>query len=134
MFPTNWRATERLRTELIIWLTTVRGNGQPQSSAVWFIVDGDEFLIYSKPRVAKIDNIEANPRVALHLDGNGRGGDIVTVEGTARIVAEHPSADQVPEFVEKYAEAIARNGWTPASFAADYFVPIRVRFTRGRAW
>jgi PPOX class probable F420-dependent enzyme len=134
MFPTNSRATERLRSELIIWLTTVRANGQPQSSAVWFIVEGDEFLIYSKPQVAKVDNIEANPRVALHLDGNGRGGDIVTVEGTARIVAEHPSADQVPEFVDKYGEAIMRNGWTPASFAADYSVPIRVRFTRGRAW
>ena len=134
MFPTNTRANERLESELIIWLTTVRPNGQPQSSAVWFIVEGDEFLIYSRPAVAKLTNIEANPRVSLHLDGNGRGGDIVTIEGRARIVGEELPAHEVEGFVDKYAGAIARNGWTPQSFAEDYSVAIRVRFTRGRAW
>ena len=134
MFDTKPRAQERLENELIIWMTTVRPNGQPQSSAVWFIVEGDEFLIYSKPNVAKVSNLEANPRVSLNLDGNGMGGDIVTIEGRARVVEDQAPAHLVPAFVAKYAERIARNGWTPESFAADYSVPIRVTFTRGRAW
>jgi len=134
MLPNTARALARLDTELIIWLTTVRPNGQPQSSAVWFLVDDGEFLVYSKPGVAKVANIEANRRVALNLDGNGVGGDIVTIEGVARIVPDHAPAHEVPGFVAKYAERIERNGWTPASFAADYSVPILIKPTRSRAW
>src|SRR5262249_36948983 len=73
-------------------------------------------------------NIAGNPRVALHLEGNGRGGDIIVVTGEAAVSEAEPSADQVPAYVEKYAEPIERNGWAPASFAEDYSVPIRVRF------
>jgi len=134
MFPNHPRAQSRLESELIIWLTTVRPNGQPQASAVWFFVDDEELLIYSRPGVAKLSNIAANPRVSLNLDGNGMGGDIVTIEGSARISPEQAPAHEVPGFAAKYREAIARNGWTPESFAADYSVPIRVRITRVRAW
>ncbi len=134
MLPKNPRAAARLDSELIIWLTTVRPNGQPQSSAVWFLLEDGEFLVYSKPDVAKLTNIETNPRVALNLDGNGVGGDIVTIEGRARIVPDQAPAHEVPAFVAKYAERIERNGWTPASFAADYSVPIRIEPTRSRAW
>jgi hypothetical protein len=62
------------------------------------------------------------------------GGDIVTTEGVARIVPDHAPAHEVPGFVAKYAERIERNGWTPASFAADYSVPILIKPTRSRAW
>ena len=134
MLPTNPRALARLESELIIWLTTVRPSGQPQVSPVWFLLDDGEFLVYSKPDVAKLGNIEANPLVALNLDGNGVGGDIVTIEGRARTVPDQPQAHEVPAFVAKYAERIERNGWTPASFAADYSVPIRITPTRSRAW
>jgi hypothetical protein len=34
--------------------------------------------------------------------------------------------------VEKYAPLIERNRWTPASFAADYSVPVRIAITRVR--
>lgn len=39
------RAERRLREEEIAWLTTVRADGQPQSVPVWFLWDGDTFLI-----------------------------------------------------------------------------------------
>ena len=89
--------------------------------------DGDSFLVYSRPATPKLRAIERNPRVALHLDGNGRGGDIVIVTGSAQLSEADPPADEVPEYLEKYAETIAGIGWTPASFAADYSVPLRVR-------
>jgi PPOX class probable F420-dependent enzyme len=95
---------------------------------VWFLWEGDSFLIYSRPETAKLRNIERNPRVALHLDGNGRGGDVVVITGEASLSRSDPSADGVPAYAEKYAGAIERNGWTPRSFAEDYSVPIRVSF------
>lgn len=130
----NPEARRRLAGEAIIWLTTVRGNGQPQTSPVWFLAAEDELVIYSLPDTARVANIEANPRVALNLDGNGRGGAIVTLEGRARIDQDYPSADQVAAYVDKYRDFMARNGWTPEVFAARYSTPIRVSLTRSRAW
>ena len=132
--PKGARAAERLAAEKIAWMTTVRGNGQPQTSPVWFLQTGDEFLIYSKAGTARTANLAANPRVSLNLDGNGQGGDIVVIEGTARIDDTVPPSTDVPEYQDKYAGFIARNGWTPESFAADYPIAIRITPTRIRAW
>ena len=132
--PAGARAAQRLRDELIIWMTTVSAAGQPQSSPVWFLWDGETFLVYSRPRTGKLRNLEHNPRVGLNLDGNGRGGDVVVVEGIASIDSSAPRADAIPEYVEKYRERIAANGWTPASFAADYSEAIRITPRRARVW
>jgi PPOX class probable F420-dependent enzyme len=126
------RAERRLRDEKIAWLTTVDSAGTPQPIPVWFLWDGgDSVLFYSRPDTPKLRAIAANPRVSLNLDGNGQGGDIVVVLGEAS-VSEDPPADEVPEYVEKYAPLIERNGWTPTSFAADYSVPLRIRVRRVR--
>lgn len=120
------RAARRLREELIIWLTTVRGDSLPQPSPVWFHWDGETFLIYSRPNTPKLRNIERNPKVALNLDGDGRGGDIVVISGEARIDADAPPARDIVAYVEKYREPIARIGMTPDGFAEAYSVAVRV--------
>ena len=35
--PAHAAAAARLRTEPVIWLTTVARSGQPQSTPVWFL-------------------------------------------------------------------------------------------------
>ncbi|MCB0205763.1 MAG: TIGR03667 family PPOX class F420-dependent oxidoreductase, partial [Anaerolineae bacterium] len=67
-----------------------------------------------------------NPRVALNLDGDGMGGDIVVLTGVAQIDPAAPPADQVPAYVEKYADGFARIGMTAQQFAGVYSVAIRV--------
>ena len=128
------KAEQRLRDELIIWLTTVSPSGQPQNSPVWFLWDGEEFLVYSLAGTARTRNIEQNPRVSLNFDGDGQGGSVVTIEGTARLDRDAPASNQVPEYSVKYRAKIDRNGWTPESFAADYPIPIRITPTRARSW
>jgi PPOX class probable F420-dependent enzyme len=124
------RAARRIRDEVVGWLVTVSPAGAPQPVPVWFLWDGaDGVLLYSRPDKPKLRNIAANPRVSLHLDGNGQGGDIVVLSGTA-VLSDDPQADQVEEYVAKYRPLIERNGWTPASFAADYSVPVRISLTR----
>ena len=96
-----------MREELIGWLITTSPDGTPQPVPVWFLWDRpDSFLVYSKPGTAKLRNIAERPRVALHLDGDGKGGDIVVVLGDAAL-ADDPPAHEVPAYVEKYAELIA---------------------------
>lgn len=119
------RSLRRLETEQIAWLTTVDAGGTPQPVPVWFLLDGDSVLVYSKPGTPKLANIDRSGRVALHFDGNGTGGDIVVLTGRAAR-SDDPPADDIPAFVAKYADRIAANGWTPRSFAADYSVPLRI--------
>jgi PPOX class probable F420-dependent enzyme len=124
------RVERRLREEQIIWMTTVRSDGQPQSVPVWFFWDGEEFLVYSQPGRQKVRNIERDPRVGLNLNSNAQGGDVVRAEGTAEIVEDAPPATEVPEYVEKYRDAIAGIGFDPDGFARAFSVAIRVTPTR----
>ena len=126
------RATRRLREEPLAWLTTVSPQGSPTPVPVWFLWDGEaSVLVYSRPDTPKLRNVAQNPRVSLHLDGNGQGGDIVICVGKAR-VSDDPPADAIPEYVAKYTTFIERNRWSAASFAADYSVPVRIAITRIR--
>ena len=132
--PAHARAEGRLRSERIAWLTTVRADGQAQSSPVWFLWDGRTFLLYSQPGAQKVRNVAANPKVALHLGDNGDGDDVVTVEGTAAVEPDTPRADRVEGYLGKYREAIEALGYEPGPFARTYSTAIRVRPTRVRAW
>jgi PPOX class probable F420-dependent enzyme len=67
---TRSHAERRLREEEIAWLTTVRADGQPQSVPVWFLWDGETFLVYSQPGRQKLRNIATNPRLGLNLNSN----------------------------------------------------------------
>jgi PPOX class probable F420-dependent enzyme len=132
--PFGRRAERRLREEKLAWLITTSDDGTPQPVPVWFLWDGAaSFLLYSRPGAAKLANIAERPRVALHLDGNGEGGDIVVVLGDAALT-DDPPAHEIPEYAEKYATFIARNSWTPESFAADYSVPLRIEATKLRGF
>lgn len=128
------RAERRLREEEITWMTTVRADGQPQSVPVWFLWDGEGFLIYSQEGRQKLKNIASNPRVGLNLNSNATGEDVARVEGTAEIDGDAPSADEVEAYVDKYREAIARIGFDVDGFAREYSVAVRVTPTRWQVW
>jgi PPOX class probable F420-dependent enzyme len=128
------RAERRLRDEEVAWLTTVRADGQPQSVPVWFLWDGETFLIYSRQGRQKLENIARNPRVGLNLNSSETGGDVVRVEGTAELDESAPPADEVEAYVEKYREGIARIGFDVDGFAQAYTVAVRVTPTRWQVW
>jgi PPOX class probable F420-dependent enzyme len=125
-------AERRLRSEPVAWLTTVRADGQAQASPVWFLWDGDTFLLYSQPGAQKVRNLAANPKVALHLGDDGNGGDVVSFEGTATVEPDSPRADRVDGYLAKYQAAIEALGYEPGPFARTYSLAIRVRPTRVR--
>ena len=130
--PAHVAVDQRLRTGLVVWLTTVASTGQPQSTPVWHLWDGETFLFYSQPDRPKLANIAANPKVSLHPVGDPDAEDAVTLEGTAAIDPSAPPSDQIPAYISKYLELIDGFGWTPSSFAADFSVPVRVTPTRIR--
>jgi PPOX class probable F420-dependent enzyme len=130
--PDHVHAEERLRDEKIAWLTTVRRDGQPQSSPVWFLWRDGEVIVYSKPTTQKVRNVQVNPRVAVHLRDIDEGSDIVSLEGRATIDDRYPAASAIPAYVEKYRSMIADLRSDPVRFAKAYSTPIRIRPTKLR--
>jgi PPOX class probable F420-dependent enzyme len=124
------RAARRLREEIVVWMTTVTPAGAPVPRPVWFVWEGGEFVsMYSQPKL-RIRNLESNPRVTLNFDGDGHGGDIVVLSGTATVDGDLPAATDHPAYLAKYDEHIARLGMTPDTFAREYSVPVRIRLTK----
>src|SRR4028119_911116 len=107
------RAEERLRNKEIVRLTTVRPDRQPQAVPVWFLWDGEGFLVYSRPGARKLRNMGANPKINLNLNSNDHGGDV----GGARVrgggAGRSPPAAEVGLYLEKYREGIGRIGFDP---------------------
>jgi PPOX class probable F420-dependent enzyme len=126
------RAARHLSDEVVVWLTTVSQRGAPLPMPVWFVWDGeDSVVLYSQPG-ARVRNLESNPHVTLNFAGDGRGGDIVVLSGTATLDRDGPGANEEASYVAKYDEDIARIGHTPESFANRYSVPVRIRLERVR--
>ncbi len=127
--PFGERVARRLRDERLMWLTTVDAKGMPQPTPIWFWWDeaASTLLIYSRSDAKRLAHLQQNPRVALNFDGNGSGGDIIVITGQAQISPDDPPADQVPTYVEKYREFIARRYGTPEQFASIYSIALRVR-------
>ena len=133
--PFGARVARRLHEEHIIWLTTVDAKGMPQPNPVWFLWDDatSTMLIYTFPDAKRIAHIQHNPGVALNFDGNGTGGNII-ITGEARFNPDELPAPQVPAYMEKYRESIARLNYVLQEWAAEYSVALRIHPTKLRGF
>ena len=120
------RVSGELETEQIVWLTTVRSDGTPQPSPVWFLWTGGEVLVLSEPGKPKLRNIAGNPRVALNFNSDHGGHRVTTLSGTARLDGAALTDAELAAYTAKYVDAIAALGYTADQFLSAYSVPFRV--------
>jgi PPOX class probable F420-dependent enzyme len=135
--PKHARAAERLASETEIWLTSVNGDGQPQTSPMWFWWDGEAVYLVSEPDATKVSNITANPLVSLSLQATERANDeVVIIEGVATLEPLDSVPDWYLRYVDKYGTLIEEYGWTSESMLSDFATSaaIRVMPTRFRLW
>jgi PPOX class probable F420-dependent enzyme len=117
--------------EPLAWLTTVTPTGRPAPRPVWFVLDGEDILVFSKPDTAKLRHIAANPEVSFHLNSDERGGSIIVVNGRAQV--DEAKASEAPGYLGKYQRRYAGAGYADASaFDADYSV--RIRIVAEKSW
>lgn len=122
----------RLQGEEVIWLTTVRADGSPVPTPVWFYWNGEAFLIYTQAGSHKLRNIARNPAVALHFNTDEAGGSVAVFYGTAETGGGPLTADEVEAYFTKYAAGIKMIGLTREAMAAEYAAILRVRPSRVR--
>ena len=129
------RVTRRLQEERIAWLTTVRADGRPEPSPVWFYWDGESIVIFSQPDTVKTRNIAVRPSVALNLNSDYHGGDVVVIAGEAVIIPDVRAADAFPALVEKYRENLDHPGSVSTEqFTTEYSVAIQITPTKLRGF
>ncbi|MFP5022425.1 pyridoxamine 5'-phosphate oxidase family protein [Pseudonocardia phyllosphaerae] len=90
MDPAEPVIANRLRHEDIVWLATVRPDGSPHVTPVWFVFDDGTWWIGCNAGSVKVRNCRDQPMVSLALDDGRRP---VVAEGAVRVhTAEFPDA------------------------------------------
>ncbi|GAA5156068.1 pyridoxamine 5'-phosphate oxidase family protein [Amycolatopsis dongchuanensis] len=89
-----------------IWLCTLRADGSPHLTPVWFVHLDGTFWIGSGARNVKVRNIERDPRVSLALED---GAAPMVAEGRARVHRGTLRQDVLTALATKY------DGWDAAA-------------------
>jgi PPOX class probable F420-dependent enzyme len=123
-----------IKSEYFVWMTTVDSTGIPQPRPVWYVWENDSFLIYSQANAYKLKHIQRNPNVSLHFNSADEKGEqrLIIVTGIAKIDPHCPATDKHRAYMRKYKSGIIGLNATPAQFAAEYSVAIRIIPTKLR--
>ncbi|MBO3086917.1 TIGR03618 family F420-dependent PPOX class oxidoreductase [Cellulomonas dongxiuzhuiae] len=101
-----------LAEQACVWLTTLRPDGSPHVTPVWYLLDEDTFWIASSTANVKVANMLRDPRVAIAVDGSGSRP--VVAEGHAHVDRGiHAHAPLLARFAAKY------DGWDAADERQD---------------
>ena len=91
---------DRLAREDVVWCTTVRPDGSPHTTPVWFSFAGDTWWISGAFRNVKVRNVSADPHVSLALP-DGRSPAVA--EGLALVHQRGFPVAIVTDFAAKYS-------------------------------
>ncbi len=128
------RVARKLKSELVIWLTTVGPGNTPQPRPVWFWWDGSSILVYSKPRSHKLAHIRRYANVSLHFNTDAEANEVAVLLGQASVSRTAPPADGHKAYLRKYQKGIKNLGMTPKEFGEGYSVPILIALARLRGF
>ena len=113
MLPLTGTAARRLRDAPVVWCATVRPDGSPHVTPVWFVVaeapSGLTWWIATAARNVKVANVRRRPAVSLVLPDPEPP---LVAEGPARVRDDFPRA-VVEAFAAKY------DGWDATSGEPD---------------
>ena len=85
-------------------LTTLFADGSPQSTPLWFLLDGDDILFSTTAGKQKLRNIARDPRATFAVYNPINDMSYVEVRGTI-VVTEDPTANTRDRIVQKHGYA-----------------------------
>ena len=84
--------------------TTLFADGSPQSTPLWFLLDGDDILFSTTAGKQKLRNIARDPRATFAVYNPTNDMSYVEVRGTI-VVTEDPTANTRDRIVQKHGYA-----------------------------
>lgn len=94
------------------WLTTLRSDGSPHTTPVWFVVHHHAIWVASAATNVKVRNLAADSRVSFAIDGSGAYPQVA--QGRALI---HRDVTSFPNAVSLFAQKY--RGWNVADPTTD---------------
>lgn len=110
---------QRLESEQIIWLASVRPDGRPHLVPLWFTWHEGKIYLCIQPESVKARNMLRNPSVSLALEN---GSNPAMCEGRAAVVPAPWPALACTLFLQKYSWDITTD--------ADYGMLVEVSVQR----
>jgi hypothetical protein len=92
-------AREKLAQAANIWFASVRPDGRPHVTPVWFVYSGHQLYVSIDPNSVKRRNLASNPNVSLALED---GSHPLICEGQAVPLPPPYPAEVVELFQQKY--------------------------------
>ena len=85
-------------------LTTLFADGSPQSTPLWFLLEGDDILFSTTAGKQKLRNIARDPRATFAVYNPTNDMSYVEVRGTI-VVTDDPTANTRDRIVQKHGYA-----------------------------
>ncbi len=114
--------TARYAIEQTAWLCTLRADGSPHLTPVWYGWNGRAIWVCTSSTSVKVRNLERDPRVSFALEDGGRP---LVAEGTATLHRRPYPPCIVGEFAQRYGWDISRPGET-----GDHGVLVEIAIVR----
>ena len=88
MIPESHQDLLKDETKAFAFVATVKPDGSPHVTAVWFNTDGDHILFNTMPVTVKYRNVQENAEIALAIFEPGNPYRYAQVQGRARTTEE----------------------------------------------
>ena len=88
---------ERIRGKPLSAFLATAVDDSPHVAPVWYLYDEVDESVWFFTDGQKLANLEANPRVALAIEGRGEDGWVVLIRGTATVVTDAARRDEVAD-------------------------------------
>lgn len=112
MFDEQMRSV--LSQPVIVRFTTIRPDGYPHTVPVWFMLDGEELVIFSIRDNRKVKNVLVNPKGGIAIGGDPVGSPCYLIDGdlvveddrdqemAARITRHYEAPDKAEEYLQAW--------------------------------
>lgn len=119
------QARNILSQPVIVRVTTINPSGYPHSVPVWFLLEGEDLILFTGRDARKAQNARANPKGAIAIGGDPVGSPCYLVEGD--FVVEHDPDHAVTARIVHYYEPPERAVQWLAAWEGDDHVILRLK-------
>ena len=113
-------------------VATLKKDGSPHITPVWFDFDGTHLYLSSSPKTTKVKNIQRDNRVAVTI-ANEDGSKVAIFEGTAEVSEDKGRAKAIA-FTKRYLPADQVDAFLKQPMMAEPRVVVTVRPRKTISW
>ena len=119
------QARSVLSQPVIVRLTTIRPDGYPHTVPVWFMLDGEELVLFSLRDNRKVRNVLANPKGCIAIGGDPVGSPCYLVDGD--LVVEDDPDHRMAARITYHYETPEKAQEDLQSWQNEHFVVLRLK-------